>query len=64
MVGYAHNNTTIHKYMGKTPFENMSERPKLPLIVKYLCNVFATDEYVHDLKESFEKTKEAISIAK
>ena len=35
-------NNTIHSSMGKAPFEVIEGRPKLPLIVKYLGNVFAT----------------------
>ena len=35
MVEYAYNNT-IHTSTGKTPFEIVEGRPKLPLMVKYL----------------------------
>ena len=62
MVEYAYNNT-IHTSTGKTPFEIVKGRPKLPLMVKYLSNVFATDEYSQDLIESFQKVKDVISIA-
>ena len=40
MVEYAYNNT-IHTSTGKTPFEIVEGRPKLPLMVKYLGRVFA-----------------------
>ena len=62
MVEYANNNT-IHTSMGKTPFEIVKGRPKLPLIIKYLGNVLAADEYSQDLSKSFQKVKDAISIA-
>ena len=62
MLEYAYNNT-IHSSTSKAPFEVIEGRPKLPLIVKYLGNVFAADEYTRDLKESFEKIKESIPIA-
>ena len=62
LVEYAYNNT-IHSSIGKTPFKIIEGRPKLPLIVKYMGNVFAADEYTRDLKESFDKLKESISIA-
>ena len=41
----------------------MEGKSKLPLMVKYLSNVFAADEYSRDLTESFQKVKDAISIA-
>ena len=47
----------------KAPFEIIEGIPKLPLIVKTLGNVFAANEYSQDLKESFQKIKETISIA-
>ena len=62
MDEYAYNNT-IHTSTGKTPFEIMEGWPKLPLMVKYLGNVFAANEYSRDLFESFKKVKDAISIA-
>ena len=62
LVEYAYNNT-IHTFTGKAPFEIIEGRPKLPLIVKYLGNIFVADEYTRDLKESFDKIKEIISIA-
>ena len=61
MVEYMYNNP-IHTSMGKTPFEILEGKPKLPLIVKYLGNVFAIDKYSKDLKESFQRVKDAISI--
>ena len=62
MVEYAYNNT-IHTSTGKTPFEIVEGKPKLPLTVKYLGNVFAADEYSRDLFESFQKVEDAISIS-
>ena len=62
MVEYAYNNT-IHTFTGKTPFEIVKGRPKVPLMVKYLTNVFAAEEYSKDLSKSFQKVKDAISIA-
>ena len=61
MVEYVYNNT-IHTSMGKTPFEIVEGRPKLPLVVKYLSNVFAADEYSKGLIESFQRVKDHISI--
>ena len=62
LVEYAYNNT-IHTSTGKAPFKVIEGRPKLPLIIKYLGKVFAADKYTRDLKESFDKIKESISIA-
>ena len=42
IIEYAYNNT-LHTSTGKTPFEIIEGRPKLPLMVKYLSNVFAMD---------------------
>ena len=53
----------MHTSIGKAPFEIIEGRPKLPLIVKMLENVFAIDEYSRDFKESFQKIKGSISIA-
>ena len=62
LVEYAYNNT-VHTSTGKAPFEIIEGRSKLPLIVKPLGKIFAADEYSRDLKESFNKIKESISIA-
>ena len=62
LVEYAYNNT-VHTSTGKAPFEVIEGRSKLPLIVKPHAKIFAADEYSRDLKESFNKIKEAISIA-
>ena len=62
LLEYAYNNT-IHSSIGKAPFKVIEGgRHKLPLIVKYLGNFFAIDEYIRDLKESVDKIKESISI--
>ena len=61
MVEYTYNNT-IHTSTGKTPFEIVEGRPKLPLMVKHLSNVFAADVYSKDLTKSFQRVKVSISI--
>ncbi|MCO5550562.1 hypothetical protein L7F22_004049 [Adiantum nelumboides] len=62
LVEYAYNNT-VHTSTGKAPFEVIEGRPKSSLLLKVHGKIFATDEYSRDLKESFQKIKEAISIA-
>ncbi|MCO5597012.1 hypothetical protein L7F22_051085 [Adiantum nelumboides] len=62
LVEYAYNNT-VHTSTGKAPFEVIEGRPKSPLLLKVHGKIFAADEYSRDLKESFQKIKEAISIA-
>ena len=62
LLEYAYNNI-VHTSTGKAPFEIIKGRPKLPLIVKMLGHVFAADKYSWDLKESFQKIKDSISIA-
>ena len=57
MVKYEYNNT-IHTSTGKTPFEIVEERLKLPLLmVKYLGNVFAADEYRQALIELIKRLR-------
>ncbi|MCO5555881.1 hypothetical protein L7F22_009425 [Adiantum nelumboides] len=62
LVEYAYNNT-VHTFIGKAPFEVIEGRSKSPLLLKVHGKIFAADEYSRDLKESFQKIKEAISIA-
>ncbi|MCO5552875.1 hypothetical protein L7F22_006394 [Adiantum nelumboides] len=62
LLEYAYNNT-VHTSTGKAPFEVIEGRPKVPLLLKVHGKIFAADEYSRDLKESFQKIKEAISIA-
>ncbi|MCO5588021.1 hypothetical protein L7F22_041975 [Adiantum nelumboides] len=62
LVEYAYNNT-VHTSIGKAPFEVIEGRPKSPLLLKVPGKIFTADEYSRDLKESFQKIKEAISIA-
>ncbi|MCO5575079.1 hypothetical protein L7F22_028876 [Adiantum nelumboides] len=62
LVEYAYNNT-IHTSIGKAPFEVIEGRPKSPLLLKVHGKIFTIDEYSHDLKESFQNIKEAISIS-
>ena len=54
LVEYAYNNT-IHSSTGKTPFEIIEGKPKPPLTLKMKQDIFAADEYVHDIKESFKR---------
>ena len=60
LVEYAYNNT-VHSSIGKSPFEVIEGKPKPPLMLKIKNNIFAADEYVRDIEESFQKIKEAIS---
>ncbi|MCO5606968.1 hypothetical protein L7F22_061159 [Adiantum nelumboides] len=62
LVEYAYNNT-VHTSTGKASFEVIERRSKSPLLLKVHGKIFAADEYSRDLKESFQKIKEAISIA-
>ncbi|MCO5583197.1 hypothetical protein L7F22_037105 [Adiantum nelumboides] len=62
LVEYAYNNT-VHTSTGKTPFEVIEGRPKSPLLLKVHGKMFIVDEYNRDLKEYFQKIKEAISIS-
>ncbi|MCO5552094.1 hypothetical protein L7F22_005604 [Adiantum nelumboides] len=62
LVEYAYNNT-IHTSTGKAPFEVIEGRSKSPLLLKVHGKTFAADEYSPDLKEYFQKIKEAISIS-
>ncbi|MCO5612987.1 hypothetical protein L7F22_067260 [Adiantum nelumboides] len=62
LVEYAYNNT-VHTSTRKAPFEVIEGRPKSPLLLKVHGKIFVADEYSRDLKESFQKIKEAISIA-
>ncbi|MCO5558213.1 hypothetical protein L7F22_011792 [Adiantum nelumboides] len=48
---------------GKAPFEVIEGRSKSPLLPKVHGKIFAADEYSRDLKESFQKIKDAISIS-
>ncbi|MCO5605607.1 hypothetical protein L7F22_059790 [Adiantum nelumboides] len=61
LVEYVYNNT-VHTSIGKAHFEVIEGRPKSPLLLKVHGKIFAADEYSRDLKESFQKIKEAISI--
>ena len=60
LVEYAYNNM-VHSSIGKSPFEVIEGKPKPPLMLKIKNNIFAASEYVRDIKESFQKIKEAIS---
>ena len=62
LVEYAYNNT-IHTSTGKAPFEVIEGKSKSPLLLKMHGKIFTADEYSRDLKESFKKIKDAISIS-
>ncbi|MCO5560882.1 hypothetical protein L7F22_014502 [Adiantum nelumboides] len=62
LVEYAYNNT-VHTSIGKAPFEVIEGIPKSPFLLKVHGKIFAANEYSRDLKESFQKIKDAISIA-
>ena len=57
MVDYVYNNI-IH-----TSFEIIEGRSKLPLVVKYLGIVFVVDKDSSNLKKSFQRVKDDISIS-
>ena len=59
LVEYAYNNT-MYSSIGKSQFEVIEGKPNPPLLLKVKNNIFAIDEYVKDIKESFQKIKEAI----
>ncbi|MCO5565008.1 hypothetical protein L7F22_018678 [Adiantum nelumboides] len=59
---YAYNNT-IHTSTGKTPFEVIEGRLRLPLILKPHEKIFAADEEVRDIRVAFDKIKESIQSA-
>ncbi|MCO5573059.1 hypothetical protein L7F22_026824 [Adiantum nelumboides] len=62
LVEYAYNNT-VHTSTGKAPFEVIEGRSKSPLLLKVHGKIFVVEEYSRDLKESFQKIKEAIAIS-
>ena len=61
LVEYAYNNT-VHSSIGKSPFEIKEGRPIAPPILRMHQNIFAADEYVHNLQMVFEKIKDAINV--
>ena len=58
LVEYAYDNT-MHTSIGKSPFEIVEGRSKVPPILRMHQKIFA-DEYVHDLQASFQKIKDVI----
>ena len=59
MVEYAYINA-VHTSTRKTPFEVVEGRPKFPPILWMKGNIFTANEYVRDVKESFQNIREAI----
>ena len=59
LVEHTYNNT-IHTITGKTPFEVIEGRPRLPLILKPHEKIFATNEEVRDIQEAFDRIKDSI----
>ncbi|MCO5548846.1 hypothetical protein L7F22_002308 [Adiantum nelumboides] len=62
LLEYAYNNT-IHTSTGRTPFEIIEGRPKVPPILRTQQQIFAADEYVRDVRDAFQKIKEALQKA-
>ena len=62
LVEYAYNNT-IHSATGKTPFEVIEGRPKLPLILKPHEKIFVACEDVQDIRVTFDNIKDSIHLA-
>ena len=50
----------MHSSTIKSPFEVIEVNPRPPLMLKMKHNIFAIDEYVRDIQESFKMIKEAI----
>ena len=62
LVEYVHNNI-LHSSTTKVPFEVIEGRIKPPLLLKIHGNIFATTyEYAQDIKDAFQKIREAIEI--
>ena len=59
LVEYAYNNT-VHTSTGKTPFEIVEGRRKVPPILTMKGDIFAADEYVRDINDAFQKVRDAI----
>ena len=59
LLEYAYNNT-VHTSTGKSPFEIIEGHPKVPLILRTHEQIFAADEYVRDVRDAFQKIKEAL----
>ena len=54
LVEYAYNNT-VHASTGKTPFEIVEGRRKVPPLLRMKGDIFAADEYVRDINDAFQK---------
>ena len=62
LVEYAYNNT-VHTSTGKSPFEIIEGRSKVPPILRMHQKIFAANEYVRDLQTSFQKIKDTIQVS-
>ena len=59
---YVYNNT-IHTSTGKTLFEVIEGRPRLPPILKPHEKIFAANEEMQDKQMAFKKFKDSIHLA-
>ena len=46
--------------LGKSPFEIVEGRSKVPPLLRTHDKIFATDKYVHDLQSAFKKVKDVL----
>ena len=53
----------MHTFTGKSPLQIVEGCPKPPPILRMHSNIFAGDEYVHDIKIAFQMIKEAIELS-
>ena len=53
----------MHSSTGKTPFEIVEGRSKVPPILRMQGKIFAANEKVRDIKNAFLEIKEAILTA-
>ena len=55
LLEIAHNNTVHTSTTGKTPFEIIEGRPKIPPILQTKEQIFAANEYVRDIRDAFQR---------